>query len=50
MPKARRQHSAGRPDRVSVRDRAALDIDDLLVELLGNGERNCGEGFVYLNL
>ena len=51
VQQARRQHRAGRADRMAVRDGAALDVDDVLrqAELARDGERHGGERLVDLD-
>ena len=51
MQEPRREHRARRADRVSVRDRAAFDVDDVLgqTEVLRDGEGYGSEGLVDLD-
>lgn len=41
MQQSRRQHRAGRADRVAMRDRAAFDIDDVRVQTEVLRDCNC---------
>ncbi len=51
MDQTRGQHRAGGADRMAVRDRAALDIDDILAqaELARDHDRDGGERLVDLD-